>query len=151
MTQFLGHALIGQSACVSKLCPNYRLSLQYPALPAPSTSACISSPSIALKMDRPSAPSPSPSPQSQPTPAKDHVDLRITYLVMGNPRPPHSLGNVPLNTTILELKQKIQSELPERPTLVEQRLIYQGRPLLRNDATLRDVLRLEVMLALPTA
>ena len=93
-----------------------------------------------------SSPPPGP-PQGVPSLLeKDHVNLRMSYLVMGNPRPPHSLGNVHLNTTIQELKEKIQSELPEHPALGEQRLIYQGRPLLRNDATLRDVLRLEVRL-----
>jgi hypothetical protein len=74
----------------------------------------------------------------------DHVSLRVTYLVTGNPRPPHSLGVLPLTTTISTLKDKIQAELPEHPSPVEQRLIYQGRPLLQNDATLREVLRIEV-------
>ncbi len=82
---------------------------------------------------------------STPPPLEtDHVNLRMTYLVTGNPRPPHSLGNVHLNTTIAELKGKIQTELPEHPSPAGQRLIYQGRPLLRNDVTLRDVLRIEV-------
>ena len=92
-----------------------------------------------------STPSPTPPSPAQPALEKNHVNLRMTYLVMGNPRPPHSLGNIHLNTTIQQLKEKIQSELPEHPAPAEQRLIYQGRPLLRNDATLRDVLRLEVM------
>ncbi|KAJ9616892.1 hypothetical protein H2200_000612 [Cladophialophora chaetospira] len=78
-----------------------------------------------------------------PPPEKDHVNLRMIYLVTGNPRPPHSLGNVHVNTTIADLKTKIQSELPEHPSPPEQRLIYQGRPLLQNNATLRDVLRIE--------
>ncbi|KAK5198134.1 hypothetical protein LTR99_007618 [Exophiala xenobiotica] len=73
----------------------------------------------------------------------DHVSLRVTYLVTGNPRPPHSLGVLPLTTTISTLKEKIQAELPEHPSPIEQRLIYQGRPLLQNDATLREVLRIE--------
>ena len=84
---------------------------------------------------------------SSPTPPpleKDHVNLRMIYLVTGNPRQPHSLGNVHLNTTIAELKGKIQSELPEHPSPPEQRLIYQGRPLLQDNATLRDVIRIEV-------
>ncbi|MBV36330.1 MAG: hypothetical protein CMP47_12905 [Rickettsiales bacterium] len=73
----------------------------------------------------------------------DHVSLRVTYLVTGNPRPPHPLGVLPLTTSISTLKDKIQAELPEHPSPSEQRLIYQGRPLLRNDATLREVLRIE--------
>ncbi|ETI23870.1 hypothetical protein G647_05677 [Cladophialophora carrionii CBS 160.54] len=90
-----------------------------------------------------SSSSPSPPPQGQPPLERDHVNLRVTYLVTGNPRPPHSLGSVHLNTTIAELRTKIQSELPEHPAPTEQRLIYQGRPLLRNEVTLRDVLRIE--------
>ena len=74
----------------------------------------------------------------------DHVSLRVTYLLTGNPRPPHSLGVLPLTTLVSTLKDKIQAELPEHPSPSEQRLIYQGRPLLRNDATLRQVLRIEV-------
>jgi hypothetical protein len=93
-----------------------------------------------------SSSSPTPPPQGQLSLEKDHVNLRVTYLVTGNPRPPHSLGNVHLNTTIAGLRAKIQSELPEHPAPAEQRLIYQGRPLLRNEATLRDVLRIEVCL-----
>ena len=68
----------------------------------------------------------------------------MIYLVTGNPRPPHSLGNVHLSTTIAALKDRIQSELPEHPSPSEQRLIYQGRPLLQNDASLRTILRIEV-------
>ncbi|EXJ62267.1 hypothetical protein A1O7_02700 [Cladophialophora yegresii CBS 114405] len=90
-----------------------------------------------------SSSSPSPPPQGHPPLEKDHVNLRVTYLVTGDPRPPHSLGNVHLNTTIADLRAKIRSELPEHPAPTEQRLIYQGRPLLRNEATLRDVLRIE--------
>ncbi|OAP65129.1 hypothetical protein AYL99_01101 [Fonsecaea erecta] len=87
--------------------------------------------------------SPPPPPPDQALPDPDHVNLRIIYLVTGNPRPPHHLGRLDLNTTVLVLKEKIQSELPEHPSPSEQRLIYQGRPLLRNDANLREILRIE--------
>lgn len=93
-----------------------------------------------LNMDDSNRASP---PLSSP-PQPDHVNLRVTYLVTGNPRPPHSLGNIALNTTISTLKEKIRNGLPEHPSPSDQRLIYQGRPLLRNEATLRDVLRIEV-------
>lgn len=94
-----------------------------------------------------SAPVPSeaaPDRPGSPPPQPGHVNLRLSYLVTGNPRPPHSFGNVTLDTTISTLRDRIQTELPEHPSPAEQRLIYQGRPLLRNDATLRDVLRIEV-------
>jgi hypothetical protein len=89
----------------------------------------------------------SPAPSEQPpTDAvqPDHVNLRITYLVTGNPRPLHSLGNLHINTTVSALKERIQADLPEHPTPAEQRLIYQGIPLLRNEATLQEIFRIEV-------
>ncbi len=74
----------------------------------------------------------------------DHVNLRVTYLHAGNPRPPHTLGAVPCSTTIGELKSRLQTDLLEHPRPEEQRLIYQGRPLMQNDVTLKEALRLEV-------
>ena len=74
----------------------------------------------------------------------DHVNLRVTYLIAGNPRPPHDLGLMPASTTVAELKARLQQELLEHPHPHEQRLIYQGRPLMQSNATLREALRLEV-------
>ncbi|RMZ88506.1 hypothetical protein DV736_g4262, partial [Chaetothyriales sp. CBS 134916] len=73
----------------------------------------------------------------------DHINLRVTYLIAGNPRPPCALGLVPASTTIAALKARLQQELLEHPLPHEQRLIYQGRPLLQSDATLQDALRLQ--------
>ena len=73
----------------------------------------------------------------------DHVNLRVTYLHAGNPRPPHTVGAIPATTTIGELKGRLQADLLEHPRPEEQRLIFQGRPLMQNDATLRQALRLE--------
>ena len=70
------------------------------------------------------------------------VQLRVTYLHAGNPRPPHELGSVPAETTVGALKDRLQSELLESPRPEEQRLIYQGRPLLQDTTTLREALRL---------
>jgi hypothetical protein len=81
---------------------------------------------------------------TQPAQDGNHTNIRVIYLVTGNPRPPHTLERVSLDTTTGELRQRIQNELPEHPPPAEQRLIYLGRPLLRNEVTLRDVLRIEV-------
>lgn len=93
-----------------------------------------------------------PPPTSNEPPAlivpPDHVNLRVVYLVTGNPRPPHSLGVLPVNTTVSALREQIQSELPEHPSPQRQRLIYHGRPLLRGDATLREVFRIQVSMGL---
>lgn len=86
-----------------------------------------------------------PDPPSQP-PTSSHdsnsVNLRVTYLHAGNPRPPHELGQVPVETTIGALKSRLQTELLETPRPQEQRLIYQGRPLLQDAMTLQEALRL---------
>ncbi|KAL2431500.1 hypothetical protein ABEF95_010038 [Exophiala dermatitidis] len=88
--------------------------------------------------------SPSSHPPPEPSSLRpNHVYLRVIYLVTGNPRPPHNLGQVNLDTTVSALKDRIQNDLPEHPAPSEQRLIYQGRPLLRNESTLKEVLRLD--------
>ncbi|KAL2413688.1 hypothetical protein ABEF95_010516 [Exophiala dermatitidis] len=88
--------------------------------------------------------SPSSHPPPEPSSLRpNHVYLRVIYLVTGNPRPPHNLGQVDLDTTVSALKGRIQNDLPEHPAPSEQRLIYQGRPLLRNESTLKEVLRLD--------
>lgn len=74
----------------------------------------------------------------------NHVNLRVTYLHAGNPRPPHDVGAIPISTTIGELKSRLQTDLLERPRPEEQRLIYQGRPLMDGNVTLKEALRLEV-------
>ncbi|KEF53167.1 uncharacterized protein A1O9_10615 [Exophiala aquamarina CBS 119918] len=71
-----------------------------------------------------------------------HVNLRVAYLLTGNPRPHQSLGRVSLSTTIASLRNRIQSELPEHPPPHLQRLIYQGRRLQHDEATLGEILKL---------
>ena len=90
-----------------------------------------------------------PPPEGPPVSSHDsnHVNLRVTYLHAGNPRPPHNFGAIPSTTTIGELRNRLETELLEHPRPQEQRLIYQGRPLMSNDATLREALRLEVLRA----
>ncbi|KPI38782.1 uncharacterized protein AB675_5805 [Cyphellophora attinorum] len=81
---------------------------------------------------------------AEPAPhSPDVVNLRITYLLGGNPRPPHNVGAVPADTTIGALRLRLQTELLETPTPQEQRLIYQGRPLLQDNQTLREALRID--------
>jgi hypothetical protein len=75
--------------------------------------------------------------------ASDNLNLRVTYLHAGNPRPPHHVGAISTSTTIGDLKSKLQADLLEHPRPEEQRLIYQGRPLMDNTASLRDALRLD--------
>jgi hypothetical protein len=47
--------------------------------------------------------------------------------------------NLPVSTTIGELKERIRDAVPTRPTNERQRLIYLGRVLARETDTLRDI------------
>lgn len=47
-----------------------------------------------------------------------------------------TFNNLPLSTTILEVKSKIMEELPSRPLPENQRLIYRGRCLSDNSQNL---------------
>ncbi len=54
---------------------------------------------------------------------------------------PHKLtfADVPVSATVGELKTKICNAVASRPSPERQRLIYSGKPLLRDTATLKDV------------
>jgi hypothetical protein len=47
--------------------------------------------------------------------------------------------DVPVSATVGELKTKICNVVDSRPLPERQRLIYRGKPLLRDAATLKDV------------
>lgn len=51
-----------------------------------------------------------------------------------------SFEKLPLSTTVGEVKNLIEPLAPNHPTPEQQRLIYRGRPLLNNSATLESVL-----------
>ena len=47
--------------------------------------------------------------------------------------------NIPILTTVLELKTKLSESSPTRPPVHTQRLIYQGHPVAQGEKTLRDI------------
>ncbi|KAL9597742.1 MAG: hypothetical protein Q9219_004936 [cf. Caloplaca sp. 3 TL-2023] len=53
--------------------------------------------------------------------------------------------NVPISTTIRSLKETIQNAVIARPALPRQRLIYQGKVLTSDEATLKDVFSQEAV------
>ncbi|KAJ5615083.1 hypothetical protein N7537_000197 [Penicillium hordei] len=66
----------------------------------------------------------------------------ITLHILCQSLPPPSrftLENVPLSSTIAQLKSRIEQSFPNNPQASHQRLIYRGKPLTVNDATLRAV------------
>lgn len=105
-------------------------------------------PPLSERSPPPSNEQPSPPTSDEPTNSPmvppNHLNLRVVYLVTGNPRPPHNIGILHVDTTVSALRERIQESLPEHPSPQHQRLIYHGRPLLRSDATLREVFRIQV-------
>ncbi|CAG8909746.1 unnamed protein product [Penicillium egyptiacum] len=66
----------------------------------------------------------------------------ITLHILCQSLPPPSrltLENVPLSSTIAQLKGRIEQSFPNNPQASQQRLIYRGKPLTVDDATLRAV------------
>lgn len=80
-------------------------------------------------------PSDQQSDQPPPVYSRTHIELKI----LG---PSHELRNgicfsdLPVTTTIAELKLRIQQELPSHPSPERQRLIYLGRVLQPDSETL---------------
>jgi hypothetical protein len=47
--------------------------------------------------------------------------------------------NIAISTTVAELKRKIQDSIETKPLPTRQRLIYRGKALVQEDATLKDI------------
>lgn len=56
-----------------------------------------------------------------------------------------TFNDCPTSTTIAELKSRICNTVGTRPAPERQRLIYRGRPLIQNSATLMDILSEEAV------
>lgn len=70
-------------------------------------------------------------------------DRRILLNVLSpSSEVPHKLiyPDFPTSTTIIDLKRRIQNDVPTRPSPDRQRLIYRGRALVQDDRTLEDIL-----------
>lgn len=75
--------------------------------------------------------------------APDNVTVRVITLAHGDRTENDLYLVLNFDTTVGELKQRIRDGLSRHPLPETQRLLYYGRPLLENSATLRQVLRQE--------
>jgi Ubiquitin family len=92
---------------------------------------------------------PQPAPAADETIDSAYIDLIIlspSSEVINNGR--MSYPKIALDTTIAQLRDRIQNDLPARPSPQQQRLIYRGRPLLHGELTLRQIFRGQVGYAL---
>ena len=67
-----------------------------------------------------------------------HIDLRILSPSTEVERE-LSFQCLPASTTIAQLKERIQKSIPSGPEAYRQRLIFRGRVIMKDDATLIDV------------
>lgn len=77
---------------------------------------------------------------------QDHISIRVITLAHGSEREADLYLVLSVTTKVGELKESLQQHLGQHPRPDHQRLIYQGRPLLDNNATLQSILRLDVSL-----
>ena len=84
-----------------------------------------------------------PDPSASGTSVPDNVTIRIITLDHGDRAEDDLYLVLNLNTTVGALKERIQDGLSQRPAPDTQRLLYYGRPLLDNQASLRQILRQE--------
>ncbi|KAL8943149.1 MAG: hypothetical protein Q9211_001078 [Gyalolechia sp. 1 TL-2023] len=61
------------------------------------------------------------------SPSRDEIPNKLTF------------SAIPVATTVRALKERIQEVVPARPALSRQRLIYQGKVLASDEASLKDV------------
>lgn len=84
---------------------------------------------------------PMPGLGSGPDPADGHDQPIVLHILSPSfdSRRRITFNNLPLSTTVLEVKAKITEELSTRPPPESQRLIYRGRCLSDNTQVLRRI------------
>ncbi|KAM0272210.1 hypothetical protein ACHAQH_008792 [Verticillium albo-atrum] len=93
-------------------------------------------------VDAPPAPTPTSAPMTADVPYDQlTVNLNVisptTTATSGGPL---SFPNLPVSTTILQLKEKIRDAVPSKPADTQQRLIYRGRHLQADNDTLGQII-----------
>ena len=86
--------------------------------------------------------SPAEGASAAPTGSLTDTKLSILHILSPSPDVPQRLtfNDIPLATSIADLKQRISQSLPTQPPANQQRLIYRGRPLLNDCTVLEDIL-----------
>ncbi|KAI4201631.1 MAG: hypothetical protein LQ350_003110 [Teloschistes chrysophthalmus] len=75
----------------------------------------------------------------EPTPKGQTILLNILSPSIEEIPNKLSFSRIPVTTTVRTLKERIQSIVPTRPSLPRQRLIYQGKVLASDEASLEDI------------
>ena len=74
-----------------------------------------------------------------------HRTQRINLNILSPSGDKLTFNDYPVSTTIAEVKSRIRDTVETAPPPERQRLIYRGKPLLQESATLEDVLTREAV------
>ncbi|KUJ21076.1 uncharacterized protein LY89DRAFT_694708 [Mollisia scopiformis] len=80
-----------------------------------------------------------------PTREEQSESSTFTLQIISPNSGPLSFSNLPVTTTVKQLKAKIRDELPSKPVDEHQRIIYRGRMLAIENATMTDVFGKEAL------
>lgn len=88
-----------------------------------------------------------PSTQEPPLASKSAAQRILLHVLSPSIEIPNKLtfSDVPTSTTVAELKTKICNVVPSRPATERQRLIYRGKALVKDGATLAEIFSQETV------
>ncbi|KAL1884186.1 hypothetical protein VTK73DRAFT_5322 [Phialemonium thermophilum] len=90
----------------------------------------------------------SASAEVSPAPSQDGPPLAVNLVVVSpsvGVNGPLNFPGISVSTTVRELKEKIRSAVPTKPSDEQQRLIHRGRLLARDGDTLHDILGVDAV------
>jgi hypothetical protein len=87
--------------------------------------------------------------ESTTVPAKSSSPAQsiLVHVISPSTEVPNRLTfpEVPVSTTITELKKLIQDAIPTKPSFERQRIIYRGRPIIQPELTLASLFGAEAV------
>lgn len=85
--------------------------------------------------------------QASPLASKSAAKAILLHVLSPSIEIPNKLtfSDVPTTTTVAELKTKICNAVPSRPATERQRLIYRGKALVKDGATLAEIFSQETV------
>lgn len=88
-----------------------------------------------------------PSTEDSPLVSRSAGQTILLHVLSPSIEIPHKLifSDVPTSTTVAELKTRICNAVPSRPASERQRLIYRGKALVKDGATLSEIFSQETV------
>lgn len=85
--------------------------------------------------------------EDSPLASRSAVQTILLHVLSPSIEIPHKLifSDVPTSTTVAELKTRICNAVPSRPASERQRLIYRGKALVKDGATLAEIFSQETV------